>query len=74
MNLSLSLSKEEIEKIVLGAEEMPKYLKVDPLGSFQLKGKQQEIELYSVYLSLKKNEEAARKRRRSLFRKKMQDV
>ena len=59
----------EVERV-----EMPKYLKVDPLGSFQLKGKQQEIELYSVYLSLKKSEEAARKRRRSLFRKKMQNV
>ncbi|HKB43820.1 MAG TPA: adenylate/guanylate cyclase domain-containing protein [Chitinophagaceae bacterium] len=63
-----------ISDFIVERVEMPKYLKVDPLGSFQLKGKQQEIELYSVYLSLKKSEEAARKRRRSLFRKKMQNV
>jgi adenylate cyclase len=63
-----------ISDFIVERVEMPKYLKVDPLGSFQLKGKQQEIELYSVYLSLKKSEEAARKRRRSLFRKKMQSV
>ena len=38
-----------IEKI-----EMPKYLKSDAMGSFQLKGKQQEVELHSVYMSVKK--------------------
>ena len=63
-----------ISDFIVERVEMPKYLKVDPLGSFQLKGKQQEIELYSVYLSLRKSEEAARKRRRSLFRKKIQNV
>jgi adenylate cyclase len=63
-----------ISDFVVERVEMPKYLKVDSLGSFQLKGKQQEVELYSVYLSLKKSEEAANKRRRSLFRKRMQNV
>jgi adenylate cyclase len=69
LNADFIISDFMVERI-----EMPKYLKVDPLGSFQLKGKQQEIELYSVYLSLRKSEEAARKRRRSLFRKKIQNV
>jgi len=63
-----------ISDFIVERVEMPKYLKVDSLGSFQLKGKQQEIELYSVYLSLRKSEEAAMKRRKSLFRKKMQNV
>ena len=63
-----------ISDFIVELVEMPKYLKVDSLGSFQLKGKQQEIELYSVYLSLRKSEEAAMKRRKNLFRKKMQNV
>jgi adenylate cyclase len=63
-----------ISDFIVERVEMPKYLKVDSLGSFQLKGKQQEVELYSVYLSLKKSEEAARRRRRSIFRRKMQNA
>jgi adenylate cyclase len=47
--------------------EMPKYLRVEPLGVFQLRGKQQEAELYSVYLSV--NKDAVDKRRRRLFRR-----
>lgn len=50
---------------------MPKYLKADAMGSYQLKGKQQEVELYSVYLSVAKDA-MAKKRRRKLFRRKMQ--
>jgi len=43
------------------------------MGLFQLKGKQQEIELYSVFL--KRNEEATRNRRKGmLFRKKVQNA
>jgi adenylate cyclase len=53
--------------------DIPRYLKIDSMGPYQLKGKQQEIELYSVYLSLKKNEEVARKRYKRLFRRKLQD-
>ena len=49
---------------------MPKYLKVERLGAFQLKGKQQEVELYTVYLSQKKLEEK-RRRKITLFRKKV---
>lgn len=49
---------------------MPKYLKVESLGSFQLKGKQQEVELYGVWLSQKQLEEK-RKRRGILFRRKV---
>ncbi len=46
--------------------ELPKYLEAEPLGYFQLKGKQQEVDLYGVYLSVKKDE--VRKRR--FFRRK----
>jgi adenylate cyclase len=49
---------------------MPKYLKVESLGSFQLRGKQQEVELYGVWLSQKQLEEK-RKRRGILFRRKV---
>lgn len=49
---------------------MPKYLKVDSLGLFQLKGKQQEVELYSVFLSQKQQEEKMKKRRGLFSRKK----
>ncbi|HEX7846164.1 MAG TPA: adenylate/guanylate cyclase domain-containing protein [Chitinophagaceae bacterium] len=48
---------------------MPKYLKIEPLGSYQLKGKQQEVELYAVWLSQKQLEEK-RKRRSFFFGKK----
>ena len=44
--------------------------KADAMGSFQLKGKQQEVELYSVYLS----GNTERRRRRGLFRKKIQEL
>jgi adenylate cyclase len=62
-----------ISDFIVERVEMPKYLKVDSMGSFQLKGKQQEVELYSVYLSTKKNEEKAAKRRKGLFRRKVQN-
>lgn len=48
--------------------EIPKYLQVDSLGAFQLRGKQQEVEMYSVCLSINKEDMA--KRRRRLFRRK----
>jgi adenylate cyclase len=47
---------------------LPKYLKIEPLGAFQLRGKQQEMELYAVWLSQKQLEEK-RKRRAFLFNK-----
>ncbi len=50
---------------------MPKYLKVESLGSYQLKGKQQEVELYSVFLSQRKQEEK-RQKRRGFFRRRVQ--
>jgi adenylate cyclase len=50
---------------------MPRYLKTQPLGSFQLKGKKEEIDLFAVYLSQKKQEEKI-KTRRGLFRRKVQ--
>ncbi|MBC7872678.1 MAG: adenylate/guanylate cyclase domain-containing protein [Ferruginibacter sp.] len=59
----LIISDYIVEKV-----DIPKYLQVESLGAFQLKGKQQEVELYSVYLSVNKN--AASKRRRRLFRRK----
>jgi adenylate cyclase len=60
-----------VSDFIIGQVDIPKYLKVEPMGAFQLKGKQQEVELYSVYLS---ENEAAKKRRRGLFRKKMAEV
>ncbi len=65
MNADLIVSDWVIDNVT-----MPKYLKVEPLGSFQLKGKQQEIELYSVWLSQKQQEEKQRKQR-GLFRRKI---
>ncbi|MES1217157.1 MAG: adenylate/guanylate cyclase domain-containing protein [Bacteroidota bacterium] len=63
-----------VSDFVMELVNLPKYLKVDSLGNFQLKGKQQEIGLYSVYLSLKKAEDIGRKKRRGFFRKKMENV
>jgi adenylate cyclase len=62
-----------VSDYIIDNVEIPRYLKVDSMGPFQLKGKQQEIELYSVYLSLKKNEEVARKRKMRLFRRKPEE-
>jgi len=59
-----------ISDFIVERVDIPKYLKVDSLGSFQLKGKQQEVGLYSVHLSLKKSEEVRKQRRKNLFRKK----
>jgi len=61
----LLVSEYVIEKL-----EMPKYLKADALGSFKLKGKQQEIELYSVNMT----GDTERSRRRGLFRKKIKEI
>lgn len=47
--------------------EMPKYIQAAPLGAFQLKGKQQEVELHAVYLSINKDESGKRK----FFKRKM---
>ncbi|MBL7732746.1 MAG: adenylate/guanylate cyclase domain-containing protein [Chitinophagaceae bacterium] len=46
--------------------ELPKYLAAESLGGFQLKGKQQEVELHSLWLAV----ESMEKRRRRLFRRK----
>jgi adenylate cyclase len=48
--------------------EMPKYLETENLGAWQLKGKQQEVNLYSVYLGVSK--EVIEKKRRILGRRK----
>ena len=48
---------------------VPKYLKMESLGLFQLKGKQQEVELFSVYMSQKKQEEK-KIGRKGFFRRK----
>jgi len=39
---------------VLGRIEMPGYMKEDVMETFQLKGKQQEITLQSVYMTTDK--------------------
>ncbi len=59
-----------ISDYVVEQVEMPKYLRVEPLGAFQLKGKQQEVEMYSVYLSANKDDMIRRRRR--LFKRRGQ--
>ncbi len=61
-----------VSDYILERVEMPKYLQAESLGAFQLKGKQQELQLHSVYLSVDKD--AVAKRRRRLFRRKAQKV
>jgi hypothetical protein len=46
---------------------MPKYLKVNSLGNFQLRGKQQEVELHSLSLSLKKLEKPVQQKHKRMF-------
>lgn len=53
---------------VIKQVELPGYLREDLLGTYRLKGKQQEIEIHSVYLSTDKMSNA--KRRLRLFRRK----
>ncbi len=65
MNADLIVSDWIIDNVT-----MPKFLKIETLGSFQLKGKQQEIELFSVWISQKQQEEKKRKQR-GLFRRKI---
>jgi adenylate cyclase len=64
LNATFIISDWVVENIT-----MPKYLKLEPLGSFQLKGKQQEVELHAVFLSQKKQEESKQKRK-LFFRRK----
>jgi len=54
------------------ARILSKYLKTDAMGAWQLKGKQQEVELHSVYMAV--NKEAVNKRRRRLFRRRTQNA
>ncbi|MBL0335262.1 MAG: adenylate/guanylate cyclase domain-containing protein [Chitinophagaceae bacterium] len=53
--------------------DMPKYLNGESKGSFQLKGKQQEIDLYSVYMTIAPGNKV-RKGRRNIFRRKSRDA
>jgi len=59
-----------ISDYILERLEMPKYLQAEPLGAFQLKGKQQEVDLHAVYFTVNKDKET--RKRRSLFRRKPQ--
>ena len=61
-----------VSDYILENVEMPAYLQSESLGVFQLKGKQQEMALHSVYLSAGKNLLARRRRR--LFRKRPKQV
>lgn len=54
---------------VLEKVQLPNYLKVESMGSWQLKGKQQEVELRSVYMSVSKD--SIKKRRLKLFRRRI---
>lgn len=53
---------------VMNHVAIPKYLKLETLGIFQLKGKQQELELFSVYLQ-EKQEKKEKEKGKGLFRK-----
>ena len=57
-----------VSDYILERVEMPNYLQAEPLGAFQLKGKQQELQLHSVYLSVNKDSMATGRKR--LFRRK----
>jgi adenylate cyclase len=59
-----------VSSYILENTEMPKYLQADALGSIQMKGKQQEVALHSVYLSVHKDAIATRRKR--LFGRKAQ--
>lgn len=61
-----------VSDYILENTDMPKYLLSDSLGSFQMKGKQQEMELYAVSLSV--NKDALAKRRKRLFKRRSQNV
>jgi adenylate cyclase len=61
-----------VSDYILEKADMPKYLQAEPLGPYRLKGKQQEIELHAVYLSVNKG--AVEKRRRRLFRRRTERV
>jgi adenylate cyclase len=54
---------------VIDKVQLPKYIKADSMGTWQLKGKLQQIELLSVYFSVSKD--ANQKRKRRLFRRKV---
>lgn len=58
--------------VLLSQVELPKYLKADEMGSFQLRGKQQEVGIFSVYMSNDKLA-ATRSRLRIFKRKKKSD-
>jgi len=57
-----------VSDYILERVEMPPYLQAEALGAYQLKGKQQEVELAAVFLSA--NKAALASRRRRLFRRK----
>jgi adenylate cyclase len=66
LNAEFIVSDFVLEHVVL-----PPYLLTENLGVFQLKGKQQELTLHSIYLAAGKMSHA---RRRRLFRRKVQSV
>lgn len=66
LDSELLVSDEVIKQV-----EMPKYLRSDVMGTFQLKGKQQETALHSVYMTTDKI--SKEKRRLRLFRRKRVD-
>lgn len=61
-----------ISDYILERVEMPKYLNTEPLGSFQMKEKQLEVDLHAVYLYLHKDALATKRSR--FFTKKTQQV
>lgn len=61
-----------VSDTVLNIVELPKYLNANQMGAFQLKGKLQEIELYSVFLS--KNRDALIQRRRFFMKRKQKSI
>ncbi len=59
------LISDYIKKMV----EMPKYLFAEDLGTWQLKGKQQEINLFAVHLTVTQNANPQKKRKLNILRK-----
>ena len=59
-----------VSAAIISQVELPKYLKADEMGSFQLGGKQQDVGIFSVYMNTDKL--AVSRKKLLLFKKKKQ--
>jgi len=59
-----------VSAAIISQVELPKYLNADEMGSFQLRGKQQDVGIFSVYMNTDKL--AVSRKKLLLFKKKKQ--